>query len=622
MRIRTIARHDSAAPAQSGPIAILLCAAILRLFLTAPALFAQAPGSRGIAIERQQFNAFQEEPRVAVIVAVDQYPEESGFRKLDFATKDADSLAQVLAGPNFNYKVQKLLNSRALRNVVRQSLKTSAALVNGKGTLVFFFAGHGGQKDGKQFLATYETGAEKLDEFGLPLSEVRAMLASSNAPRQIMIVDACRNDPTAAGGRGAEKLVGRFDRLEESKGVRILNATGPAQVSYEDPKLGHGIFSYFLLKGLQGEAADSTGLVTFRGLADYVSRQVRDFSFSANHEQMPYEAGDAFGDFLMGGKPGNLAVVTRSNANPSPANPPPPSPARHAADTEAWEAIRSSTDPQLFELFLREYPSSQFAGAARLKVATLRPSPKVAATLPPANEVVPLQPEAPPAARAVKVNPKDGLRYISIPPGSFMMGCSPGDTECQDVEKPAHPVTLTQGFWIGQTPVTQAAFQRVMGSNPSYFRGPDLPVEQVTWDQARNYCQLIGGRLPTEAQYEYAARAGSSRSRYGDLNAISWWGENSGQTTHPVGQKLPNAWGLYDMIGNVCHWTADFWGPFYNASQVDPNGPPGGGGRVGRGGSWLHAKTVWFRVSSRYGQGTAGGFRFNNLGFRCVTALP
>jgi formylglycine-generating enzyme required for sulfatase activity len=201
------------------------------------------------------------------------------------------------------------------------------------------------------------------------------------------------------------------------------------------------------------------------------------------------------------------------------------------------------------------------------------------------------------------------------------MGCSPGDTECRDDEKPLHEVTITNGFWIGQTPVTQAAFQRVMGANPSYFRGADLPVEQVTWDQSRSYCQLVNGRLPTEAEWEYAARAGSTGGRYGDLDAIAWWGSNSGQTTHPVAQKLPNAWGLYDMIGNVCHWTADLWGPYYGGGQTDPLGPSNGGGRVGRGGSWLHGKTVWFRASSRYGQGT-GGFRFNNLGFRCVALAP
>ena len=126
-------------------------------------------------------------------------------------------------------------------------------------------------------------------------------MEAANAPRKIMIVDACRNEPTVAASRSAGDTLQRFGRLEESKGLRILNATGPAQVSYEDPKLAHGVFSYFLLKGLQGQAADPYGLVTFRGLADFVSREVRDFSYPSGHLQVPYEAGDAFGDFLLGG---------------------------------------------------------------------------------------------------------------------------------------------------------------------------------------------------------------------------------------------------------------------------------------------------------------------------------
>ena len=95
---------------------------------------------------------------------------------------------------------------------------------------------------------------------------------------------------------------------------------------------------------------------------------------------------------------------------------------------------------------------------------------------------------------------------------------------------------------------------------------------------------MAGGRLPTEAEWEYAARAGSASSRYGEINAIAWWGQNSGATTHPVGQKQPNAWNLYDMIGNVCHWTEDYWGPYSGGGMIDPEGPPPSGGRVGRGG--------------------------------------
>jgi formylglycine-generating enzyme required for sulfatase activity len=149
----------------------------------------------------------------------------------------------------------------------------------------------------------------------------------------------------------------------------------------------------------------------------------------------------------------------------------------------------------------------------------------------------------------VRTNPKDGLRYVWTPPGTFTMGCSPGDSERHDDEKPAHRVTITKGFWLGQTEVTQAAYQRVVGTDPSDFKGANLPVEQVSWDQAQAYCQAIGGRLPTEAEWEYAARAGSVQSRYGDIDRIAWYYGNSGGHTRSRRRKrtrggCTTCWGM------------------------------------------------------------------------------
>ena len=200
-------------------------------------------------------------------------------------------------------------------------------------------------------------------------------------------------------------------------------------------------------------------------------------------------------------------------------------------------------------------------------------------------------PSAPavPAWVKSKVNPEDGLTYVWIPPGTFQMGCSPGDNECRANEEPARSVTIAQGFWMGQTEVTQEAYWRVTGKHPPLPRDYRRPAELVSWHDAKSYCQAAGMRLPTEEEWEYAARAGDASPRYGSLDVVAWYEENSGRITHEVGQKQPNAWGLYDMLGNVSEWTAN---------EYDGDMMQGGPWRVLRGGFW-DSKPSGVRVSVR-----------------------
>jgi len=231
----------------------------------------------------------------------------------------------------------------------------------------------------------------------------------------------------------------------------------------------------------------------------------------------------------------------------------------------------------------------------------------------PANIVVP----PPTAACSGRTNPVDGLCYVRIPAGKFRMGCSPGDRECSDDEKSVD-VQITKSFYLGETEVTKAAYQRVMkAADPSHFKGLQRPVEQVSSEDAKNYCATIGGRLPTEAEWEYAVRAGNAAVRYGDLDQIAWYDKNSERSTHDVRGKLPNAWGLYDMLGNVGEWTADWYAPKL-AGGPDPRGPARRTQRVLRGGSWF--------VNSRYSRasyrdrdrdGVAADRNFF-IGFRCA----
>jgi formylglycine-generating enzyme required for sulfatase activity len=224
-------------------------------------------------------------------------------------------------------------------------------------------------------------------------------------------------------------------------------------------------------------------------------------------------------------------------------------------------------------------------------------------TEPPAyREPPPENPTEKPSVRlqGVQTNPKDGLPYVWIPPGKFMMGCSPGDRECGNDEKPPHAEQIANGFWLGQTEVTQAAWKKVMNNNPSYFKGDQLPVDQVDLSQAGDYCKAIGGRLPTEKEWEYAARAGTTGARYGPIDAIAWYSENMDGKTHPVALKQANAYGLYDMLGNVWEWTSED----YDA-----------GHKVVRGGSWLDSARG---VRASFRDRDVPTNRFSNLGFRCV----
>ncbi|SDF11115.1 formylglycine-generating enzyme family protein [Rhodospira trueperi] len=216
------------------------------------------------------------------------------------------------------------------------------------------------------------------------------------------------------------------------------------------------------------------------------------------------------------------------------------------------------------------------------------------------------------------------LRWI--PPGRFTMGSPEDEPGRDEFEGPQHEVTLARGFWLFDTPCTQALWQAVMGDNPSEFKSPDRPVEQVSWDDAQTFLLRINERvpgldliLPSEAQWEYACRAGAVPPA--DLDAVAWYNQNSGQTTHPVGRKQPNAWGLYDMLGNVWEWCADHWHGNYDGAPEDgstwlEHSVDAGEYHVIRGGSWNYPAR-YVRPAYR-DRDHPGGRNFIVLGFRCA----
>ena len=207
----------------------------------------------------------------------------------------------------------------------------------------------------------------------------------------------------------------------------------------------------------------------------------------------------------------------------------------------------------------------------------------------------------------------NNMVYVSG--GTFTMGAtSEQGSDAWDAEKPTHSVTLSS-FYLCKYEVTQALWKAVMGNNPSYFKGNNLPVECVSWKDCQTFISRLNNltgknfRLPTEAEWEYAARGGN-RSRcykYSGSNVLSdvaWYGDNSGDKTHPVGSKSPNELGLYDMSGNVCEWCSDCYGTYSSSAQTNPTGPLSGSGRVLRGGSLEYvARACRSSVRSNYAPG-------------------
>ena len=227
-----------------------------------------------------------------------------------------------------------------------------------------------------------------------------------------------------------------------------------------------------------------------------------------------------------------------------------------------------------------------------------------------------------------------GMKLVLIPKGTFMMG-SPASEQGRDDDETQHEVTISEDYYLGVFEVTRGQYEKVMGTNPSLFQKRVIgksdssmyPVEEVSWEDAVEFCKKLSElpeekkagrvyRLPTEAEWEYACRAGSKAAYSLGANSkklgdYAWFGENSGSQTHPVGEKKANAWGLYDMHGNVWEWCSDWYGKYPKGSVSDPSGPSEGSDRVSRGGCWglraascRSANRSWLAPSIRnYGYG-------------------
>jgi formylglycine-generating enzyme required for sulfatase activity len=290
-------------------------------------------------------------------------------------------------------------------------------------------------------------------------------------------------------------------------------------------------------------------------------------------------------------------------------------------DQNAWESANNNASEDGYTDYLNNYPRGQFASLANARIAKLK---KEAALL------AAQAPKAPQAGKSFKDCP-DCPDMVVIPAGSFEMGLNGVET----YEKPQHRVSL-KSFALGKTEVTQGQWKAIMGNNPSKFKacGDNCPVEQVSWDDAKQYIQKLNAktgkqyRLPSEAEWEYACRAGGKQEYCGsdNVDSVAWYGAyatpvgNSAKTTNPVATKQANAFGLYDMSGNVWEWNEDSYHDNYNGAPTDGSVWQGDGAkRVLRGGSWNYGPRS-SRAADRDGNEPAG--RFLIIGFRLARMLP
>jgi len=222
------------------------------------------------------------------------------------------------------------------------------------------------------------------------------------------------------------------------------------------------------------------------------------------------------------------------------------------------------------------------------------------------------------------------IRFRWCPPGSFSLG-SISTSEKHLLNEGPVDVTFSKGFWIQETELAQHQYEQLMGANPSFYKGPENPVDSVTWNEAVEFCRRLSElppekkagnlfRLPTEAEWEYACRAGTTTEfSFGDdeslMDRFAWYNANSNRTTHPVGEKKPNAWGLCDMHGNVAEWCHDFYGEYPQEAVIDPRGPESGEKRTLRGGGWFFLP-MFARAAHR--DAYIPSARYVGLGFRLL----
>ncbi len=560
--------------------------------------------------------------RLALLIGNDSY---RSVDPLVNARNDARLMAQTLERAGFDITLVSDLD----RTRFWAAIDSFKGRVQKGDEIVFYFAGHGVQIGSNQLLLPVDIirqNERQVERDGVSLVEVQDAL--KDARFAMFVIDACRDNPfPKTGGRNLVVERGLLPP-EPATGQIIVMAAGRNQTALDrvpDNAANNGLFTYELAQALQQPGAD------VRAVLETVKGRVDDKAKLVGHEQRPSFVNDLRGNFYFFG-PTTVQV-------PPPAPVAPAAPAVVTADREErfWEDAKAAGNQEAYEAHLENYPKGRFASLARANLARLNEAKaaeqKLAADAAAerANKAEQERRRAEEAQKAAQKASSERLaaeaaqklaaaRLAELPkPGQITKDCADcpemvviaagsfemGSNESAN-ERPVRRVNVP-GFLIGKTEVTQGQWKALMGNNPSYFGscGDDCPVERVSWHDAQEFAKRLSQktgkqyRLPSEAEWEYAARAGSNTKwSFGDnesqLGEYAWFDSNSRGKTHATAQKRPNAFGLYDMYGNVWEWAQDCWNANYSGAPTNGSAWESGNCslRVLRGGSWVNYPSV------------------------------
>ena len=574
----------------------------LALALSA-ALSAGAEGTRGLSVVRAPTGETLRGDNWLLLIAIGRYREWGNLRG---PGKDVDALKEVLLD-RYTFDADHMIELRddkATKEGIIKAFKSLGRKLRPDDNLFVYYAGHGhtDEDSGTGYWIPHDAGADTTAQGRwLPNAAVRGYLRSMKCSHVLLVSDSCFSGDLLDEQRGQLPQItdAYFRRAYQMQARQVLTSGGSEPVS--DAGLGgQSAFAFHLVRTLERNRKPYLDpLQLFVHIRAGVKGQMPLLGAlkGAGHQE-----GGAYIFFL---REGGAARTART--------PTPPSGGLDLSDLTQQSEARKQWDAWLARMKADYREGEQFASGssdAALNVkawqrfvdtytqddpfSTEDESLRSSAGRELAGWRVkakrPLQTAAP-AGKTLTLDLGGGasMELVLVPAGEFMMGDG----------KTSHRVRITQPFYMGKYEVTQAQYERIMGKNPSKWKGSDLPVEQVSWNDATEFCrkllQKTGSevRLPTEAEWEYACRAGSTtRFCFGDsdngLGDYAWYSGNTGRKTHPVGGKRANAWGLHDVHGNVSEWCADWYGKYPSGAVSDPTGPASGGFRVVRGGSWFN----------------------------------